>query len=421
MKEHDDRLLLEERLADCFQADSDTVPPTSSIDLSRARIKGRAMRLRRRVGGAGFALVAAGLVAVVLATNTGMGGRPASLDQPGKPSLGTKTGVSASVDPLQVALQFAALPGGFVLTGADAEEAGAVPTASDGSTRLTLLPGSLDTSGQGGGCGISGGVVYVQAGSGPGGGSGSCGTSASADSGAASIDWVYKPGTAAAANQGFAELVWSYAPNRYATLQASLGSMGAAQLIRVMTEVVQNGVRTGPAAAAAMPFHLPAAPAGLTLAYAYSAIGHDGGQVGEAANGDPESSTPDLGTAAGLEYGGLDAVFGSANGLAVTVQSAAADFPTGFETQLGGQRPSAAQTKTLTVNGHTARTVSLGGYEALIVHDVNGFDVRIAAAGASALAAVNAAGGLVGYFDKITFYGTDPDGWTYDVIGSSKG
>jgi hypothetical protein len=232
----------------------------------------------------------------------------------------------------------------------------------------------------------------------------------------ASINWVYKPGTEAAKNQGMAELTWSYAPGKDASLYASLGSMSAAKLISVMTEVVKNGVRTEPATAA-MPFHLPAAPAGLSLAYAYSVIGQQGNQVGEAANGDPASSVPDLGTAAGLEYGGIDAVFGGSTGLTITVQSAAADFPTAFETQLDGEHPSAAQTQSLTVDGHTARIVSAHGFEALIVHDVNGFDVRIAAGGAPALSAIAADGGLTGYFGKMTFYGVDPASWTYDVIG----
>lgn len=414
MKEHTDRLLLEARLADLFQADSDTAPtPASTIDLDRARTQGRSMRLRRRAGGAGVAVLAACLVAVILATNTGLLGHPAPLVQPSGPSLGTKTAVPASEDPLQETLQFATLPAGFVLTGADGEGAAAVPTVSDGSTRLTLLPGAQNAFGQG--CGGAGIAVSIHSTAG-GDGSVSCG--ASTGTGVASIDWVYKPGTAAASNEGWAELAWSYAPNRYATLQANLGSMSAADLIKVMTEVVENGVRTEPAAAVAMPFHLPAAPAGLTLAYAYSVVGQDGNQVGEAANGDPAFSVPDLGTAAGLEYGGIDAVFGSATGLTVSVQSAAADFPTGFETQLDGLRPGAAQMKVLTVSGHAARSVSLDGYEALVVHDVNGFDVRIAAAGTSASAAIAAAGGLVGYFDKITFYGENPDSWTYDVIGS---
>jgi hypothetical protein len=162
---------------------------------------------------------------------------------------------------------------------------------------------------------------------------------------------------------------------------------------------------------------LRAAPAGLPLDYAYSVAGQEGDPVGEAANGDPADSTPELGTAAGLEYGGLDAVFGDLAGLSVTVQSAVAAFPTAFEVRLGGGPPSAARTKTLTVNGHTARDVSVDGYEALVVHDVDGFDIRVAVAGTSALNAVAADGGLVGYFDQITFSGTNPATWTYDVIG----
>lgn len=411
MNEHDDQLLLEARLTDRFQADSDRIPP-AGIDLDRARSEGRSMRVRRRAGGGGVTVVVvASLVAAVFATYNGMQARPAPLVQPSRPSLGTKTAVPESQDPLRETLQFADPPAGFVLTGVDGDGTLAAATASDGSTRLSLLQGLQSAADQA--C-----MAATAFGPGTTGENEPMGCSPSTGPGAASIIWLYKPGTAAAKNQGAAELMWRYAPNSYAALYASLGSMSAANLIKVMTEVVENGVRTEPAAAAAMPFHLPAAPAGLTLAYAYSVIGKDGDQVGEAANGDPDFAVPDLGTAAGLEYGGIDAVLGNLPGLTITVQSAAADFPTPFETQLGGQHPSAAQTKSLTVGGHTARTVSLDGYEALVVHDVNGFDVRIAVAGTSALAAVATDGGLVGYFDKITFYNVNPATWTYDVIGS---
>jgi hypothetical protein len=414
MNEHDDRLLLESRLTNRFQTDSDALPSASTIDLNRARAEGRSLRHRRRAGGAGITAVAGCAIAVVLATTIGTHAGPTPLVEPTTPSLGTKTGVPASEDPLQETLQFGTLPAGFVLTGAASEVAVTVPTASDGSTRLTLLQGSQSTYEQG--CPGSGTTVSFTSDSVlEQGGSVSCGPSAGP--GAASINWVYKPGTAAAKNQGFAELTWLYAPGSYATLQASLDSMSAAGLIKVMTEVVENGVRTGPATAVAMPFHLPASPAGLSVAYAYSVAGQDGDPVGEAANGDPSDSTPDLGTAAGVEYGGIDAVFGNAAGLSVTVQSAVAAFPTAFEVQLDGGPPSAAQTKSLTVNGHTARSVSIDGYEALVVHDVDGFDIRIAAAGTSALNAVAADGGLEGYFDQITFSGTNPATWTYDVIG----
>lgn len=412
MNEHDEGLLLvTERLAESFQADSDGVPPTTGVDLDRARADGRSMRRRRRAGGAGVAVVGGCLIAVIAATSIhSLAGPvpPTQPDQPITPSLGMTSGVPTSEDPLQVTLQFAVVPKGFTQTGADGEEPESASTVSDGSTRLTLLPGT-------GGSDTSGCVMIVNAASPGARPSESC--APSPGPGASSIKWIYKPGTAAAKSQGMAELTWTYSGNVAATLQASPGSMSAANLIKVMTQVVTDGVRTE-SAAVAMPFHLPAAPPGLTLAYAYSVIGQDGDQAGEAANGDPESYTPKLGTAAGLEYGNVDADLGNASGLTVTVQSAAADFPTQFETQLDSQEPSAAQTKSLTVDGHTARTVSVDGYEALIVHDVNGFDVRIAAGGTSALAAITADGGLAGYFSKITFYDTDPATWTYDVIGS---
>lgn len=411
MNEYDDQLLLEARLTDRFQTDTDTVPP-ANIDLDRARSAGRSMRARRRAGGGGLAVVVVGcLVAATFAAYNGTQARSAPLDQVSTPGLGTRTAVAQSEDPLRVTLRFAGLPAGFALTGAAGEGTVGVSTASDGSTRLTLLQSSQNAENQG--CTGPWHIVHPSK-SVP---TETLACGSSTGSGAASLVWIAKPGTAAAKNQGQAELIWKYTPDGYAALYASLGSMSAARLINVMTEVVKSGVRTEPAAAA-MPFHLPAAPPGLTLGYAYSVVGQDGNQVGEAANGDPASSVPDLGTAAGLEYGGIDAVFGSSAGLTVTVQSAAADFPTAFETQLDGRHPSAAQTKSLTVGGHTARTVTLDGYEALVVHDVNGFDVTIAAAGTPALAAIAADGGLVGYFGKITFYSVDPTTWTYDVIGS---
>jgi hypothetical protein len=123
--------------------------------------------------------------------------------------------------------------------------------------------------------------------------------------------------------------------------------------------------------------------------------------------------------AAGLEYGEIDATTGDSPGLALTVQKADSDaaFPDVYETQIAGQQPSAADIRTTTVDGHSARIVTKAGFQVLVVHDVNGFDVRLGVGGAQALSLVNEAGGIVGYYHTITFSQSDPATWTVNVLG----
>jgi len=103
----------------------------------------------------------------------------------------------------------------------------------------------------------------------------------------------------------------------------------------------------------------------------------------------------------------------------LTVQKADSDaaFPDRYEIQLDGGPPAAADIQSTTVDGHPARIATKAGFQVLVVHDVNGFDVRLGVGGAKAQAFVNEAGGLVGYFRTITFFGTDPATWTVDVLG----
>ncbi|MGH6655435.1 MAG: hypothetical protein ACRDVE_09535, partial [Actinocrinis sp.] len=74
-------------------------------------------------------------------------------------------------------------------------------------------------------------------------------------------------------------------------------------------------------------------------------------------------------------------------------------------------------TSPTSIDGHQAMRSSDSGSEVLKVHDVNGFDVSIAALGPDAVQKIDSLGGLVGYFHAMTVYQTDPNTWTTDVVG----
>ena len=243
-------------------------------------------------------------------------------------------------------------------------------------------------------------------------------TASAPESGLKDLRWDAAPGSSQVIAQHYAQLEWQTADDRQATLFANPGDETADQLTAIMLRVAQN-VRLGGHRALPMPFHLAKPSANLPLAYGYTSQGADGTPPGEAANGDPLGSGPAPGVAAGLEYGGIDATMVDSPGLELAVQKADSDaaFPDEHEIQIDGGPPAAADIQSTTVDGHPARIATKGGFQVLVVHDVNGFHVRLAVGGAEAQAVVDAAGGIVGYFHTITFYGTGPATWTVDVLG----
>ena len=55
--------------------------------------------------------------------------------------------------------------------------------------------------------------------------------------------------------------------------------------------------------------------------------------------------------------------------------------------------------------------------EFLLVHDLDGVDFTLSAYNTTALAAVNAEGGMLGYYHAMRVLGADPGDWTTDVVG----
>jgi hypothetical protein len=306
---------------------------------------------------------------------------------------------------------FGWLPGGFHVTGGAAR--GGLDddlVAGDGKTTMfvTVLPS---------GAGNPKCVIVYPSGMQPSWSASSC-DSSTPGPGSQSEIWIVAPGSGQAAAQHYAQLQWRMADGREADLFASTGGESADKLATIMRSVAEH-VRLGAHRPLPMPFHLAKPPAGLQPAYAYTSQGADGTPPGEAVNGEPLGAGPAPGVAAGLEYGGLDATTGNLPGLELTVQKADSDaaFPDRYETQIDAQQPNAADIRTTTVDGHSARIVTKAGFQVLVVHNVNGFDVRLGVGGAQALSAVNEAGGIIGYYHTITFFQTDPATWTVNVLG----
>lgn len=384
--------------------------PPCALDLDRARVHGRRLRRRRQGLQAGAAMAATALVAVLVTGSLSGGGGAAVV--PASPPA-TSGGESAN-DPVTTGITFGWLPSGFHVTGGGTE--GTFDNdlaAGNGKTTLFVAVQSSGGGVAGNNCGYvrtfgshSAAPIY------------SCSPSASA-SGLQHLSWDPAPGSSQAIAQHYAKLGWQVADGGQAFLFAGPGDETADQLTAIMLRVAEN-VRLGGHRALPMPFHLAKPPTGLAFAYGYTSQGADGTPPGEAANGDPIGTGPAPGVAAGLEYGGIDATMNDQPGFELAVQKADSDaaFPDQYELQIDGGPPAAADIHSITVDGHPARIATKGLFEVLVVHDVNGFDVRLSVGGdANAQSFVDKAGGLIGYFHTITFFGTDPATWTVDVLG----
>ena len=399
---------LEAELSVALRPAADLAQPPFELDLDRARVRGLRLRRRRQGLQVGVATTATALVALLVTVPlSGRGGSTVPSASPTSTSGGTPTN-----DPLTTGVTFGWLPSGFHTTGGAAQGTQNDDlVAGNGKTTLfvtVLPPGSVSAST----C-----TSVLPANSAPNGAYSStvqivCDTP-SPGAGITDEQWVVAPGPQVTQ---YAELQWRMANGRQASLYASPGDSD--QLTTMMLQVAQN-VSLGAARALPMPFHLAKPPAGLQLAYAYGSQGADGTIPGEAANGDPVGMGPAPGIAAGIEYGGVDATTSNLPGLELAVEQAVPDsaFPTEYQTQINATPATPADTRSTKVDGHPARIVTQGGFEALVVHGVNGFDIRLAVGGAQAMSDVNAVGGIVAYFHTITFYDTDPGTWTVNVLG----
>lgn len=373
----------------------DAEPPPSAVDLDAARARGLTYRKRRRatqVGGS----VAGTCLAVLLVFALVVQGAPAAKPADSATGGATSTaGPATAHDPLTPLVSFGWLPAGVHLTGSSGTEI----TASDGSTEfevMALAPGK-PMSHQ---CSDSSPVAATatdQVGPAP------CNVIAPDVNGHPAY-WSFAPSTDPH-GPGFAELVWQYAPNAWASLDANIGSDTSNDIVPTVYKVAES--LRFKANSLPLPFHLPAAPAGLiTMTVRWEGAPSARGKwVGV----DLSYSCPPLGNV-------------PASILDLSTAVPAAGFPTKLQLQVGLKPTPSKDIKYLTVDGHQAVTVTTAtdddeALERLIVHDVDGVDFTLSAFGTKAIADINAAGGLVGYYHSMEVLGADRANWTTDVIG----
>lgn len=380
----------------------DAEPPPCALDLDAARARGLIFRRRRRatrVGGS----VAGTCLAVLLVFAFVVHGAA-----PGAEPDGSASGSAAPVpspatvhDPLSPLVYFGWLPTGVHLTGST----GTYTTASDGSTEfgvMALAPGK-PVSHQ---CSDSSPVAATALvhGEPP-----QCNVIAPDVNGHPAY-WAFPPGSADAF-VGFVELVWQYAPNAWALLDANIGKDVSNDIVPTVYKVAES--LQFKANSLPLPFHLPSAPAGLvtmTVRWQGAPSAARGSQPGNKWIGvDLSYSSPPSGTEPASIFD-------------LTTDVPAAKFPTAAQLRISANPTPAKDIKYLTIDGLQAVTVigALDGgepIERLVVHDVDGVDFALSASGTKAIAAVNAAGGLVGYYHAMQVLGADPANWTTDVIG----
>ena len=395
---------LEVELSAALRPPAELEHPPFELDLGRARVRGRRLRRRRQGLQVGAAMTATMVVALLITVP--LSGHGGSTVPPASSSPTPTTAATPANDPLTTGVTFGWLPSGFHVTGGSTQYTDNDDlVAGNGKTKLFVSVWPLG-SGSGSTCAPesnsgTGTIQFVCDAPIPG-------------ANLTDAHWVVAPGVTNTMNP-YAELQWRMASGRQAVLFASPAEDNGGQLTTMMLRVAEN-VRVGPARVLPMPLHLAKPPTGLALAYAYSSEGTDGTIPGEAANGVPAGDGPP-GIAAGIEYGAVDATASNVPGLEIAVEQAVPDsaFPTRYQTAINATAPTAGDIRSTTVDGHPARIVTQGDFEVLVVHGVNGFDVRVGVGGAQAMADVNAAGGIVGYFHTITFYDTNPATWTVNV------
>ena len=203
-------------------------------------------------------------------------------------------------------------------------------------------------------------------------------------------------------------LAWQYEPGAWAVLLAEGGSN--ADLLKIA-----DSVQFGGQSPMAMPFHLPAVPAGFTVS---------GAEADR--NSQDEPAAGGGGVTLCAHSGGCS----TKNGTIEDRLSLSAD------TNVQIKQP--PHSKTSTVNnlqqgsGDTfgapatnQPTVRIDGVSAQYSEDESGIDLSVDLHGLSVIVQVNGTAvkaiggldGLVKYLDSITWYGGSPSGWTTNVIG----
>jgi hypothetical protein len=382
----------------------DTDPPPCTLDLDDARVRGSAVRRRRRAAGAGSALAAVGLATVLAFALVPLAG--SSSDQVTPADGGGRT-VFAH-DPLSTTVAFGWLPDGLHLSGGGIDSIVATDGTSEfdvsslgpDSSPRCIAASSIPTSG---GPGVAKTVTIKDP--------VPCGTRAPDVSGH-TAHWITAPGTEEARAAGFVELQWEYAPHAWAYLRAYIGRDVSNDIVSTMYKVAES-VRFGAAEPEPLPFRLPSAPAGMKLA-----------GVSWQTQPRPHASAGDW-TAPGadLSFSGTKADPSThlVASMDFVIRPSSSTFPTAGEVNVGGEPAPASDVQHITVDGRQAVLIddSRGQVhvEQLIVHDVDGADFRLTAVNQQAIADVDAAGGIVDYYRSMDVLGADRSDWTTDVIG----
>ena len=368
---------------------ADSAPP-STMNVALARTQGRSIKRRRRAAVAGTGLVftgiAAALVSAVLPGPNGAAAAPvASSARPSAsaplttlaPTPANGSALRGGTDPLVATAGYGWLPSGVQTTDLD-WTIGApdiqmlMLNAEGGETHfgLTVLPAGQRRS-EWWGTGAPAPQVN--------------GHTAHWETGA--------PGSAGAAVSGLLVLVWEYAPNTWARLQANIGQDTSDKVVATLYHVAET-VQFGRHTVLAAPFHLAQAPAGLPLAYLQYSTGFI------------EPGAPRREPTMSLNYTCQTDCSSPVSSIMITV---------GPPGSVAGAGPGNSK---LTVDTHQATLETDSGFTRLRVFDVNGLDVEIAVSGDTGLADVNAAGGIIAYYQHVlTLFGGDQANWTTDVVG----
>lgn len=389
----------------------DAAPP-STMDVALARRKGRAIKNRRRAVAVGSGLAVSGIAAALVAAGLTGPNRSPGLGA----GAGTATGTSLNTytpvpsagavtpTPSTSALAISSPP---VPTNTYAVLSGTDPIVS--SVAFGWLPAGLWTDGlnwsSGTGAvkstmliaGTAGGnpqfnLSVLPPGQSPATSWDNGTTSPAPDVNGRTAYWAGAvPGSSAAAGNGQLILEWEYAPNSWAALTSQTGdttSTGVATIYQVAENVKYNQH-----VASASPFRLAQAPAGIPLANA----GYLPFTDAVSPSGPDVSLSYADSTGSGSTY--------KANILLIDVSL------------YKGAIPDPAKQR-ITVGGHQATLWTTATTTELTVFDVDGLVVEIDAQGDKALADINAAGGIVAYYQNvITLFGPNPTNWTTAVVG----
>lgn len=358
--------------------------PPCAVDVDLARATGRSAKRRRNAATIGSSLAVTGLAATLITVNlpssapsiTRVGSAPSvnPSANPGLETTGTAGARLTGTDPLIATLAFGWLPDDVRTTGFNGDQhvstvsapVATLSAAGAGSAfSLTVLP-----------AGASLWQTYFKGGL-------PAPKTPAPDVNGRQAYWTDAPGTSHAAEDGVVELRWEYAPNSWAQLDATIGTDTSKDIVDTVYKVAENAEynQTTPVA---MPLHLAQAPVGLPVT----------------------AATEGTALATHLTFSS-DATAVSPSQLQIEVVPAAVLTPS----------PQKPPIQTITVDGHTAYLETSPTSATLSVFGADGMTVVIQATGPTAMADINAAGGIIGYFHTLTLLGSDPKNWTTAVVG----